>query len=70
MSVNLKSQFELAVKASLGEDSVQESVEQTLIKLVVNATAIDGLGHEGLQSCPGDFVWSDVLTTLCFGLRF
>ena len=64
MSVDLESQFELAVEASLGEDAVQEGVEQTLVKLVVNAAAIDGQGHQGLQSRPGDLVWSDILTTL------
>ena len=64
MSVDLESQFELAVEASLGEDAVQEGVEQTLVKLVVNAATIDGQGHQGLQSRPGDLVWSDILTTL------
>lgn len=64
MSVNLAGQFELAVKASLGEDAIQEGDEETLVKLVVDATAIDGLGHQGLQSRPGDLVRRDVLTTL------
>lgn len=41
MSVNFESQFELAVKASLGEDAVQEGVEQPLVKLVVDPTSID-----------------------------
>ena len=65
MSVNFESQFELAVEATLGENAVQEGVEQTLVKLIVNAAAVDGLSHQSFQSRPGDLVWCDVLTTLC-----
>lgn len=65
MPVDLESQFELTVEASLGEDAVQEGVEQTLVKFIVNAAAIDGQGHQGFQSCPGDLVWCNILTTLC-----
>lgn len=64
MSVDLAGQLELAVEASLGEDAFQEGDEETLVKLVVDAAAVDGLGHQGLQSRPGDLVRRNVLTTL------
>lgn len=64
LSVHLQSQFELAVEASLGEDAIQEGDEEPLVELVVDAAAVDGLGHEGLEGGPGDLIWSDVLTTL------
>lgn len=69
VSVNLEGQLELAVEASLGEDAFQEGVEKTLVKLVVDATTVDGQGHQGLQCRPGDLVWSDILTTLCVCVR-
>lgn len=65
MPVNFKSQFELAVETPLGKDAIQESDEQTLVELVVNASTIDGLSHQGFQSRPGDLVWGNILTTLC-----
>lgn len=44
--INLEGQFKLAVEAALSEDALQEGVEQTLVKLIVNAATIDGLGHQ------------------------
>ena len=64
MSVDLQCQLELAVEAAGGEDAVQEGVEQPLVELVVDAAAVDGLSHQGLQRRPGDLVGGDVLTTL------
>lgn len=64
MSVDLAGQLELAVEASLGEDALKEGDEETLVKLVVDAAAVDGLSHQGLQSRPGDLVRCDILTTL------
>lgn len=64
MAVHLESQLKLAVKASLGEDAIQEGVEEALVKLVVDAAAINGLSHQRFQSSPGDLVRSDVLPTL------
>lgn len=65
VSIHLYGQFEFAVETSLCEDAVQEGDEQPLVKLIVDATPIDGLSHQGLQSCPGYLVRCDVLTTLC-----
>lgn len=65
MAVHLESQLKLAVKASLGEDAIQEGVEEALVKLVVDAAAVNGLSHQRFQSSPGDLVRSDVLPTLC-----
>lgn len=64
VSVHLEGKLELAVKAAGGEEAVQEGVEQPLVKLVVDAAAVDGLSHQRLQGCPRDLVWRDVLTTL------
>lgn len=64
MSVHLAGQLELAVEASLGEDALQEGDEETLVEFVVDAAAVDGLGHQGLQGRPGDLVWCDILPTL------
>lgn len=64
MPVNLESQFEFTVKASLGEDAFQEGDEEPLVKLIIDAATIDGLSHQGLQSSPGDLVRSDILPTL------
>lgn len=64
MPVHLESQFKLAVKASLGEDAIQEGVEKALVKIIVDAATINGLSHQSFQGSPGDFVRSDVLATL------
>lgn len=65
MPVHLESQFKLAVKASLGEDAIQEGVKKALIKLIVNAATINRLSHQCFQSSPGDLVRSNILATLC-----
>lgn len=70
MPVHLESQFKLAVKASLGEDAIQEGVEEALVKLIVNAATINGLSHQCFQSSPGDLVWSDILATLCVDMLY
>lgn len=64
MPVNLESQFEFTVKASLGEDALQEGDEEALVKLIIDAATIDGLSHQCFQSSPGDLVGSDILATL------
>lgn len=65
MPVHLESQFKLAVKASLGEDAIQEGVEEALVELIVDAATVNGLSHQCFQSSPGDLVRSDILPTLC-----
>lgn len=49
VAIHLAGQLELAVKALGGEETLQEGVEQALVKLVVHAATIDGLSHQGLQ---------------------
>lgn len=63
--VDLAGQLKFTIKAFCCEQTLQESVEQTLIKLVVHSSPVDGLGHQGLQCGPGDLIWRDVLPPLC-----
>lgn len=47
--INLASQLKFTIETLRREQTLQESVEQTLVKLIVHAPTIDGLGHQGLQ---------------------
>lgn len=64
MPINLASQFEFTVKTQGGEEALQESVQQALVKFIINATSINCLSHQSLQSRPWDLIRRDILTTL------
>lgn len=64
MSIHLTSQLEFAVKAQSGEETLEESVQQPLVKLVVDTASVNRLGHQSLQSRPRDLVGRDILTAL------
>lgn len=64
MPINLASQFEFTVKTQGGEEALQETVQQALVKLIIDAAPINGLSHQSLQSRPRDLIGRDILTTL------
>lgn len=63
--IDFAGQLKFTIKTLCCEQTLQESVEQTLIELIVHSSAIDGLGHQGLQCGPWDLIWRDVLPPLC-----
>lgn len=62
--VDLAGQLKFTVETPGGEETLQESVEQALVELIVHPAAVDGLSHQGLERRPGDLVWRDVLPSL------
>lgn len=48
MPVNLAGQLKFTVETLRREKPLQESVEQTLVELIVHSPAVDGLSHQGL----------------------
>lgn len=56
MPINLAGQLEFTIETPGCEQPLQEGIEQTLVKLIVHAATIDGLGHQGLQGRPRDLI--------------
>ena len=68
VSINVPHESKLALEALHCEQSVHERVNETLVKVVVDATTIDALREEGPQCTPGDLVRGEVGTTLGEGM--
>lgn len=62
--IDLAGQLEFTIETLRCEQTLQESVEQTLVKLIVHSPTVDGLGHQGLQCGPRDLIRRDVLPPL------
>ena len=64
LAVNVGHERKLALEASDSEETPDKRVEQALVKVVVDATAVDALGEEGAEGTPGHSVWGEVRAAL------
>ena len=62
--VNVGHQREVRLEALLGEEPVDEGVEEALVKVVVDAAAVDALGEKGPEGAPGDLAGRKVSPAL------
>ena len=62
--VNVGHQRKVRLKALLGEEPVDEGVEEALVKVVVDAAAVDALGEKGPEGAPGDLAGRKVSPAL------
>lgn len=60
MPINVGHQRKVCLEALDGEDPVHKGVEETLVKVIVDATTIDTLGEQGSHGTPGHLVGGKV----------
>lgn len=58
--VNVSHEGKVRLKALHGEEAVDERVEQTLVKVVVDTATVDALGEKRSHGTPRDLVWGEV----------